>query len=104
MNATAHTPCPWTAIGDEVYGADGSRVAEAVASRDKALVVAAPTMLVALKAARDCILIDRQALADAHMNPATNQLDEDGQAGVDEYDEVLGQIDEAIKAAEGSAA
>ena len=50
----------------------------------------------ALRAARDCILLDRTALADTHMNPATNTGDEDGQAGLDEYDAVLAKIDAAL--------
>lgn len=104
MNATVHNPCPWTAVGDEVYGADGSRVAEAVASRDKALVVAAPTMLVALKAARDFIAFDQLSLAYWSINPATGQLDEEGQAAFEAYEKVLAQIYEAIQAAEGGAA
>lgn len=36
-------------MGDEVYGANGKRVAEAVRQQDAALVVAAPLLLAALK-------------------------------------------------------
>lgn len=36
-------------MGDEIYGADGKRVAEAVRQQDAALVVAAPLLLAALK-------------------------------------------------------
>lgn len=51
----------------------------------------------ALSAARDCILIDRAALADCHMDPLTNEVDEDGAAGVAaEYDVVLAQIGAAL--------
>jgi hypothetical protein len=50
----------------------------------------------ALQAARECIEMDRTALADTHMDPRTNQVDEDGQAGLDEYDAVLAQIDSAL--------
>jgi hypothetical protein len=45
----ASTPPPWQRMGDEVYGADGARVAEAVRQQDAALVVAAPLLLAALK-------------------------------------------------------
>lgn len=50
----------------------------------------------ALTAARECILLDRTSLADFHMQPETNEVDEDGQAGLDEYDAVLAQIDDAL--------
>lgn len=103
MSAAVHTPGPWRFVGDELYGADGSRIAEAVRARDAGLIAAVLPMLAALKSARDCISQDRQALADAHMDPATNRLDEDGQAGVDEYDAVLAEIDAAIARAEGQA-
>ena len=53
MSAAVHTPKPWLALGDEVYGADGARVAEAVAKRDMALVLAAPDLLEALLMVRD---------------------------------------------------
>ena len=132
MSAAVHTPGPWRLVGDELYGADGSRIAEAVNARDATLIAAAPEMLefvrdfvraneegvteeewaaaiatasaisatkhvlAALKSARDCISQDRKALADAHMDQATNRLDEDGQVGVDEYDAVLAEIDAAI--------
>lgn len=41
---------PWTALGDEIYGGDGTRVAEAVAAEHMSLVLAAPELLQALKA------------------------------------------------------
>lgn len=52
----------------------------------------------ALSAARDCILIDRAALADCHMDPVTNEVDAEGASGVAEYDAVLAQIDAALAA------
>jgi len=58
----------------------------------------------ALDKARACILLDRTTLADSHMDPATNQVDEDGQAGLDEYDEVLAAIDSARSNTGGSTA
>ncbi len=51
-------------------------------------------MVDALQAARQSILIDRQALADAHTGP--DGLDEDGEAGVVGYDSLLEQIDAAL--------
>lgn len=54
MSAAKHTPGPWRAFGDEVYGADGARVAEAVAERDKALVLAAPHLLEFVQEVRRC--------------------------------------------------
>ena len=44
-----HTPGPWSTLGDELYGGDGSRVAEAVKSTDKGLLRAAPDLLKALQ-------------------------------------------------------
>lgn len=63
--------------------------------RDRALPEAAAndSVRAALRAARACIQQDRQALADSHTSETG--LDEDGAAGVAEYDEVLAQIDEA---------
>lgn len=46
---TTHSPAPWTRMGDEVYGADGTRIAEAVTTRDVALLMAAPGLLHALR-------------------------------------------------------
>jgi hypothetical protein len=46
---TAHTPGPWARFGDEIYGADGARVAEAVRTQDAPLVEAAPLLLAALE-------------------------------------------------------
>lgn len=50
----------------------------------------------ALEAARDCILIDRTALADCHMDPVTNEVDADGRDGVADYDAVLALIGGAL--------
>src|SRR5574341_1502003 len=52
----------------------------------------------ALKRARECITADRKSLYDSHINPATRRLDAYGQAGVDEYDDVLTLIDAALAA------
>ena len=49
MRRRLNTPPPWQRMGDEVYGANGKRVAEAVRQQDAALVVAAPLLLAALK-------------------------------------------------------
>ncbi|NDY89719.1 hypothetical protein [Ideonella livida] len=65
---------------------------------------AAHELLEALKEARACIMTDRTSLADAHMDPVTNRVDEDGEAALEEYDAVLAQIDGAIAAATGGAA
>ena len=46
----AHTPGPWTQMGDEIYGADGTRIAEAVTMRDAPLLTAAPKLEQALRA------------------------------------------------------
>lgn len=45
----ACTPGPWTQMGDEIYGADGTRVAEAVTMRDAPLLTAAPKLEQALR-------------------------------------------------------
>lgn len=43
------TPGPWAKFGDEIYGSDGTRIAEAVAARDMLLLLAAPDLAVALR-------------------------------------------------------
>lgn len=69
------------------------------------LIAAAPELLEALRVARDCILLDRTALADTHMNPVTNTVDdEDGAEGLAQYDAVLSVIDAAIAKATGEQA
>ena len=50
---TTHTLGPWVLMGDEIYGADGTRIAEAVAPRDALLLTAAPELLKALRALVD---------------------------------------------------
>lgn len=45
----AHTPGPWSLMGDEIYGADGTRIAEAVTMRDALLLTAAPELAHALR-------------------------------------------------------
>lgn len=69
---------------------------------DMRLIAAAPDLLAALQTARECIYTDRTSLADCHMSPVTNTLDEDGAAGVAEYDAVLSTIDAAIAKATGA--
>lgn len=50
----------------------------------------------ALENAKYCILIDRTALADAHMNEHSNRIDDDGLAALAEYDKVLSKINAAL--------
>lgn len=45
---STYTPGPWTAVGDEIYGSDGTRIAEAVRTSDMSLLLAAPELLEAL--------------------------------------------------------
>lgn len=53
----------------------------------------------ALLHAKGCILLDRTALADAHMNPITNSIvDEEARDVLADYDEVLARIDAALDA------
>lgn len=60
------------------------------------LMKAAGQLRDALVAARALIWTDRQSLSDTHMDPVTNEVDEDGAEGVAEYDAVLAQIDAAL--------
>lgn len=46
---STYTPGPWTAVGDEIYGSDGTRIAEAVRTSDMSLLLAAPALLQALR-------------------------------------------------------
>ena len=46
---STYTPGPWTAVGDEIYGSDGTRIAEAVRTSDMSLLLAAPELLQALR-------------------------------------------------------
>ncbi len=46
-----HTPGPWVQMGDEIYGADGTRIAEAVTMRDVLLLTALPDLLHAARQA-----------------------------------------------------
>lgn len=43
-----HSPAPWEQFGDEVYAADGTRIAEAVTMVDVPLLTKAPRLLAAL--------------------------------------------------------
>lgn len=45
------TDGPWTVFGDEIYGADGTRVAEAVSMRDICVISEVPELLKALRIA-----------------------------------------------------
>ena len=54
------------------------------------------TLKAALIKAKSCIETDRTALADCHMNPDTNEVDEEGAAGLAEYDDVLSTIKDAL--------
>ncbi len=100
-------PCPDThsvhtiMLDGQCYGFLGSDNKSVLAedAANRTLIAAAPAMLAALRKARDCILIDRTALADCSTGP--DGIDEDAQAGVAEYDETLAVIDAAIAQAEG---
>lgn len=50
----------------------------------------------ALMAARACIALERTALADAHMNPDTNRVDDEAVEALAEYDSTLASIDAAL--------
>lgn len=113
-----HTPGPWKAHFEEAYfvtGPDLGRVAMmmnlkgahglggrrsgAESAANCRLIAAAPDMLEALLDARQCIHLDRVALADAHTGP--DWLDEDGALAVGDYDAVLARIEAAIAKATG---
>lgn len=47
---------PWAFFGDELYAADGTRVAETVHENDKEIIRYAPEMLEALRIATDSAL------------------------------------------------
>lgn len=96
--AQAHEFTPFDERDEQI-----AQLRAAVASYQR-LCNAAPYLMDAVRAARACIQQDRVALADAHMNPATNTVDDEGAAGVAEYDAVLQQIDAAIQRCEGGAA
>ena len=109
-----HTPGPWVvrqsscgSVGTDsmlialTYGDDPDCKADDRMRANARLIAAAPELLEALRVARDCVSTDRQALADSHTGP--DGLDEDGAAGVAEYDRALAVIDSAIAKAEGGA-
>jgi len=52
----------------------------------------------ALLHAKRCILLDRTALAEAHMDPRTNRVEDEAVGALAEYDEVLARIDAALVA------
>lgn len=43
-----HSPAPWERFGDEIYAADGTRIAEAVTMADAPLLTRAPRLFAAL--------------------------------------------------------
>lgn len=43
-----YSPAPWEQFGDEIYAADGTRIAEAVTMVDAPLLMKAPRLLAAL--------------------------------------------------------
>lgn len=116
MSAAKHTPGPWlegrvVATGlpiklqmysDTIWWPREQSDEEAQANLR--LMDAAPELLAALFHARAHILLDRTSLADTHMNPVTNTVDDEhGIAGLAQYDAVLSVIDAAIAKATGSA-
>ena len=48
---SGHTPGPWRLLGRELYGSDGSRIAEDIKTIDARLIAEAPEMLAALRRA-----------------------------------------------------
>lgn len=108
-----HTPGPWYVRKVNGPEHDPERFRPAVSKMGRSvpptlgnalLIASAPDLLEALRVARDCILLDRTALADTHMNPVTNTVDdEDGAEGLAQYDAVLSVIDAAIAKATGAA-
>lgn len=98
QHAQAHEFTPFDDRDDLI-----SQLRAAVASYQR-LCNGAPYLMDAVRAARACIQQDRAALADVHMNPATNTVDDEGAEGLAEYDAVLQQIDAAIQRCEGGAA
>ena len=102
-----HTPGPWYPISGDIYKDIGDTrhlVAQCEGwgeetQHNARLIAAAPDMLAALREAREVIAFDRGALADCHTGP--DGLDDDGAAGVAEYDAALAKIDAAIATATG---
>jgi hypothetical protein len=76
------------------HAVHASRLALAISE----LVLRQAAMADALRAARARIQLDRTSLADSHMGPASNEIDdEDALAALADYDVVLQQIDHALE-------
>lgn len=52
------TEGPWVVFGDEIYGADGSRIAEAVKKCDQPAMVVVPDLIRALRIATSAALLN----------------------------------------------
>ncbi len=52
------TDGPWTIFGDEIYAADGTRICEAVTTRDICAIAKVPELLRALRIATSAALLN----------------------------------------------
>lgn len=80
----------WAAAFETVedYRAALLKVVDAIAPE-----LAADRVTKTLQKVRACIMVDRTALAETHFDHGLGRVDEYGQAGLDEYDQVLAAID-----------
>lgn len=114
-----HTPGPWhrnikpaskyTVIfagrNKHIAAVKTIGLSEAEIEANMDLIVAAPRLLDALRAARRQVAEDRDGLIAGHKNFATGRIEDDlGRAALRRYNAVLARIDLAISAATGSAA